>query len=473
MKKLRLFTIFLLSISIFFSNVLIAQDSRTIGPQLLAEIERPEIRADEGKLIKQSTVVNKKVFKLLEKRNSAPVIIILKAPDAMSGKKLDIVKLQQRVREVQAKVLSSLDREDFKLVHQYRLINGIAGTLTRSGLGKLLADPNVTGIDLDAKGGKFLDESVPQIGAEQWHSMGVTGAGVVVAVLDTGIAPHPNLDDSVVEESCFLQSNTQEGGIPCPNGTGQQFFGVGASLDGDDHGSRVSGIITSNHPEIGGVAPDAEIYSIKVLDDAGTGQISDWIAGLEWVVMTSAAVDGPIYTRIVNMSLGVYDNPFVGNGDCEPVGTAGELMFNAVELLKNVDVTTFAASGNDGFSNALSFPACVSNIISVGSVTKQDAVVLSSNRNANLDIMAPGNAITSTGLGASGFITGGGTSFASPHVAGCAALLLEDDPWLTPEEVKAKVTNTNVFVTDNIGNAYPRLNCSPSPLIGTIGGASN
>ncbi len=464
MDKFRLCKIIFLFVYSIFSFAIFSKDLYAADSTRLKKSDREELNKNK----RPSKFVSKKVYKLVERDGIAPVVVALKSPIDLYAGKLDIVDLQRNIRNMQASVLTSLDRNDFELIHQYRLVNGIAGRLTRTGLRKLIANPNVSGIDLDAKGGKFLEDSVPQINADEWHSSDVTGEGVVVAVLDTGIISHPNLDGSVIEESCFLQANTTEGGVPCPNGTGQQFFGSGASLDGDNHGSLVSGIVTSNHPVERGVAPNAQIFSIKVLDDMGTGQISDWIAGLEWVVMTSAAVDGPIYTRVVNMSLGVYDNPFVGNGDCEPAGTAGELMFNAVELLKNVDVTTFAASGNDGFSNALSFPACVSNIVSVGSVTKQDAVVLSSNRNSNLDIMAPGNSITSTGPGASGFITDSGTSFASPHAAGCAALLLEDDPWLTPEEVKAKVISTDIFVTDNIGVSYPRLKCGPSPQIGAF-----
>lgn len=347
---------------------------------------------------------------------------------------------------------------------------GFAGRISRTGLRKLIASDLVSGIDFDYQGIGHLDQSLPLIGADEWHAEGVTGDGALVAVLDSGVGEHPDLDDDIILELCILNANTLEGGVPCPDGSGQQLFEAGAALDGNGHGTNVTGIITSNGTIAPlGVAPDAEIVAMKVLDDqgpSGTGQISDWIKGLEWVLTIHPAVDGTFDVRAVNMSIGVAGNSFVGNGDCEQPGTSGLLMFNAASILRQVGVLTIASSGNDGFNNGISFPACVTNVVSVGASDDADQMTSFSNSNANLDLVAPGNLILSTGISNTGILTLTGTSQASPHVTACAALRVEDNPSLSAEQLQGILTNSPVFVTDpGNGLSFPRLWCRPPELM--------
>jgi subtilisin family serine protease len=292
----------------------------------------------------------------------------------------------------------------------------------------------------------------------------------LVAVLDTGVANHQDLDDDVVLELCILKSNTEEGGVPCPDGSGQQLFEEDAALDGQGHGTHVTGIITSAGMTAPlGIAPNAGIVAIKVLDDqdpAGTGQVSDWIKGLEWVLSINPAVDGLHDVKVVNMSLGVANNGFMGNGDCEDPRTSGGLMASAINILRQVGVLTVASSGNDSFNNKISFPSCISTIMSVGATDDNDQIKFFSNSNANLDIVAPGDQITSTGISDSGILTASGTSMASPHVAACAALRVQENPSLTTNQLQMILKNSPVFVTNpNSGLSFPRLWCQPPVLM--------
>ncbi len=410
--------------------------------------------------------VSKALSVHLDKHDWAPTIVVLRTPQALSESPIDVKRLKAQTSRIQRLVLADLGARDFRLIHQYSYVPGFAGHLTARGLEKLIRHPDVLGIDFDHQGIGHLDQSVPLIGADHWHSDGVTGEGALVAVLDTGVANHPDLDDDVVVELCMLSSNTANGGVPCPNGTGQQLVGDDAALDGQGHGTHVTGIITSSGtlaPQ--GVAPDAEIVAIKVLDDqdpSGTGQISDWIDGLEMVLTMHPAVDGPIDTNIVNMSLGVSNNPFVGNGDCEQPGTSGQLMAFASNILRDVGVLTVASSGNDGFSNGISFPACVSSIVAVGASNNNDQITGFTNSNANLDLLAPGNLITSTGVSNSGFQTLSGTSQAAPHAAACAALRVQHNPGVSPAQLLTILTNSPVLINNPAnGLSFPRLWCQP------------
>ena len=413
---------------------------------------------------KSKPFVSKALAAAIDKNKVAPAIIILRPPSEIASSRIEFRRLQAQVDQIQRGVLAELDENDFRLIHKYDFVPGFSGQLSQRGLDKLVRHRDVLGIDFDHQGVGHLAESLPLIGANEWHANGVTGDGALVAVLDTGVANHEDLDDDVLLELCILKSNTNEGGIPCPDGSDEQLFEEGAALDGQGHGTNVTGIITSAGTIAPlGVAPDANIVAIKVLDDqnpSGTGQISDWIKGLEWVLTIHPAVDGQFNVRVVNMSLGIVNNGFVGNGDCELPGTSGQLMADAVNILRQVGVLTIASSGNDSFSNGIAFPSCISTILSVGATDDDDQMKFFSNSNANLDVLAPGDFITSTGI--TGILTQSGTSQASPHVAACAALRVQDNPTLTPDQLQTILTNSPVFVANpNSGLSFPRLWCKP------------
>jgi subtilisin family serine protease len=262
-------------------------------------------------------------------------------------------------------------------------------------------------------------DSMPQIGAPEAWEAGFTGEGVTVAVLDTGIdATHPDLDEVVVGE--------------------KDFSGKGNVIDGDGHGTHVASILAgSGEASDGvnqGVAPDADLLVGKVLDDNGDGTLSGVIEGMEW-----AAAEG---ADVVNLSLGslFFEVP-------SPDSVAVD------ELTEQYGTLFVVAAGNDGDfgEGTVGSPGIAAKALTVGAVDDADEVTSYSSRggaDAGLlkpDVVAPGDGIVA---GRAAGTTGGdvvddlhvalsGTSMATPHVAGAAAVLKEARPGLDATALKS------------------------------------
>ena len=313
-------------------------------------------------------------------------------------------------------------------------------------------------IGLDRKVNGYTAESVPMIRADEVRALGFTGRGSTVAVLDTGIDnSHPDLRDSIVDQQCFCAGC-------CPNGTSRQ-SGPGSANDDNGHGTNVSGIIASaGRVAPVGVAPGAGLVAIRVLGPSG-GSVSTIVSALEYVL-------GQPHIKVVNMSLGG-GGPFTTV--CDNVD-AGTMAFGAViARLRAQGTLTVVAAGNEGFSTGVSSPACTNASLAVGAVydqnvggiawqtcpdptTASDQVTCFSNSSPLVELLAPGALTTSSGPGG-GTLTEGGTSQATPHVAGAAAVLLQARPSLTPGEIIAVLTQTGVPVTDRKnGLSVPRIN---------------
>ena len=165
----------------------------------------------------------------------------------------------------------------------------------------------------------------------------------------------------------------------------------------------------------------------------------------------------------INMSLGGGSfNTVCDNQPLKPI----------IDQLKSVGIATIIASGNNGFSNSISAPACISSAISVGSTTKNDSVSSFSNSAAILDLLAPGSNIISSILN-DGFAAKSGTSMATPHVAGAWALAKEKSPNATVQETLDVLKNTGSLVSDNRnGLTFPRIQLDDAvhviPEFGTI-----
>lgn len=387
------------------------------------------------------------------------VYISLNVPTLETGQPVSPSRREAQIAQAQQPVLDALQPGDFKLLHRYTYAGGVAGVLSAQGLPRVLQVPQVTSVQLDFAGTTSLSGSVPQISANQWAQAGVDGDGVIVAVLDTGVIDHPDLNDDVIHEACVLEARIAAGGLPCPDGTGLQLDQAGAALDGDGHGTHVAGIVTSRGTQApAGVAPGAEIVAIKVFDDENDMNATDVIASLDYLLTLIIVEDVPI--RVVNISGG----GLVGVGNCNV--NLGEDTNDLVVMLEAFGAITIAASGNDSLRNELAYPACVNDVFSVGAVGSNNALVSQSNVSAALDVLAPGRDITSTGPNGSGFATLTGTSQAAPHVAGCAALRLADDPTLTPADLKQILTLTSTFVdVPGTGLSFPRLFCGLPPTI--------
>jgi subtilisin family serine protease len=410
--------------------------------------------------------VGESVHQKLAQVNRVRVMIFLSAPTPQPGNH------QQQMRDVsnvQSAVLNALNPNHLVLKRRFQAIPALAGEITAEGLRRLLTLPGVLRIDEDAGGQAQLSQAVPLTNVDDVQSLGFTGQGITVAILDSGIdTDHADLGGDLVAEACFCSGS---GSACCPNGSATQ-FGAGAAEDDNGHGSNVAGIVTSSGVVAPvGTAPDADVVAIKVLDHNGVFCCSsDIVAGLDWIITNRPDVD------IVNMSLGTFA---LYSGECDvgnPVPSSIRSFGTAIDTLRDLGVLTFVSSGNNASGTQMAAPACVANAISVGAVfdanlgsvgifscvdatTAADQVTCFSNSNSTTDLFAPGAAITSDDL-FNGTSTYYGTSQASPHAAGCAADILEADPGLTPDEIEAALKLTGVSVTDaKNGLTFPRIDC--------------
>lgn len=313
---------------------------------------------------------------------------------------------------------------------------------------------------------------VQRIGAPSAWVAGKTGAGVKVAVIDTGIDPcHPDLSDAFKGGTNFIRRNRPP-------------------WDDNGHGTHVSGIIAARRNGFGvaGVAPDAWVYAVKVLNQDGAGSLSVVIKGVEW-----AARNG---MKVANLSLGAFDTALGANPLC-----------NAITNAVNADVTVVAAAGNSAFEALYFTPANCLHSLTVSAFTDTDGGAGGAGTPATfqgftegddtfaetfsnysnycydldtdglctsadayvVDLMAPGveilstlptYAVTLTGIGAAlNYDTLTGTSVAAPHVAGAAALVLGAAPGMTPTQVRVILTTAGTCLTGGTGGA----NACPTP----------
>jgi hypothetical protein len=425
------------------------------------------LRADERARMRGDDRLGRTVADSLESNDRVRVIVMFALPATASAPSPDLHARRTAVHSTRDSMLSALAAGEFSVRRTFQTVEGVAGEVTPSGVLHLLDLPVVRRIDVDEGGSGDLTEAVPLVNLDLVHALGFTGAGVTVAVIDSGIdTNHPDLSDSLVAEQCFCSGS---GGC-CPNGSATQ-SGAGAAEDDNGHGTNVAGIITSNGTVApAGGAPGADIVAVKVLDSNNSFCCtSDVVAALDWIANNQPAV------RVVNMSLGTF---FLYPNACDPVDATTNALASAVNTLNANGVTVFASSGNQASGTRMAAPACIAHTISVGAVwdsnaggpynfasctdttTSTDQVTCFSNSDAATDLFAPGAPTTSTGIGG-GTSTYFGTSQASPLCAACAATLLQADPGMTPADVETALKSSPTHVTDaKNGLSFPRLDCA-------------
>ena len=329
---------------------------------------------------------------------------------------------------------------------------------TAAQLEKLIRDPRISAINEILVAQKFLPESLPLIRQPQAATLGYTGAGTSVAVLDGGL----DYTQSAFG-SCTTNSSGQPTGVNCKVAYVQDFGGDDGQLDDDGHGTNVAGIVS-------GVAPGARLIGLDVFGPSG-GSTNNIVSAINWCITNRATYN----IVALNMSLG-----FQGDRNLNPVSTSGDAFGQATVQAVSAGIGVVAASGNDGFSNGISRPAAFTGVVSVGAVydsnfgssdggvcfdatTAADRVTCFSNSAHYLSLLAPGADITAAGL------TLGGTSMASPHVAGAWSVLKQKAPSATVTQVLSALQNTGVSVTDHRNSlTKPRMNLEAAVnVIGT------
>ncbi len=304
-----------------------------------------------------------------------------------------------------------------EVTHTYKLVPATAMRVTPAGIEALSQDPTVDFIWPDLPVHTWLDKSVPHINVPQVWNLGFHGEGMKIGVVDTGIDPtHPDFAGRIAAKTSLVG---------------------GDGTDDNGHGTHVCSIAAgsgaASEGKYRGVAPAASLYVAKVLDANGGGSTSGVMAGVEW------AVDQGVH--VINLSLG-------SDGSCDGTDALSTLCDQAVQ---QHGVVMCVAAGNAGpGASTVGSPGCARWVITIGAVDDSDAIANFSSRGPTADgrvkpdIVFPGVNIVAaqaagTSLGpvvAPNYIRLSGTSMATPHATGSAALLLQAKPGLTPNQVK-------------------------------------
>ncbi|MGJ7045060.1 S8 family peptidase [Thermoanaerobacterium thermosulfurigenes] len=328
--------------------------------------------------------------------------------------------------------------------YELPIINGWAVNIPCNKLNSIAKNKGIKFIAEDSTVKTQLNIATQEIKSREANDHGYTGKGVTIAFLDTGIYPHP---DFTKPKNRIIAFHDIVNGKKSP-------------YDDNGHGTHVAGDAASSgylsDGKYKGVAPEANIVSVKVLDSRGSGSTSDILTGMQWILDNRDKYN----IRIVSLSIGETPSlpPFL------------DPLVKGVDKLWRSGLVVVVAAGNSGPSiNSVTSPGNSMNVITVGAVDDKRTVDTSDDEIANFsgrgsaflpkpDVVAPGVKIVSTASGNvplgtddnillnKSYRTASGTSMATPIVAGAAALLLEKNPSLTNYQVKniLKSTTTNV-----------------------------
>ncbi len=408
-------------------------------------------------------VIGRTVFSSLAESDRVRVMVLF------AGDDLSLTDLGQRSTMIAARraaVLDQIGPDEFQVTHTFEHISAVGGFVTLEGLRQLARDYRVERIDLDLPGKMALVESTDLVHARELQATGITGSGVMVALLDTGVdTDHPDLVDDIVAQQCFCVGADGVTGC-CPGGR-TEASGAGAAEDDQGHGTHIAGIITSGgRVAPRGMAPDAKIVAVRVLDKTGAASsAAQLLKAFDWVIKTQPGV------KVVNMSV------FFGSfpGACDTATSFTAAMGQAVNTLRARGTLTVAAAGNEANKGAIGAPACLTNAIGVGATydgnvgtisfgctdgsTAADKVACFSNSSPAVDLLAPGAAITSSGL-SGGVASFAGTSQAVPHVTGALALLLQAQPSATALQLETALKTSGRPIVDSNGVSVARIDVS-------------
>lgn len=380
--------------------------------------------------LKKSFNIDDESLKSLKETGKAKVIVDLKK--STSG---------MSISDVESNI-------DIDVKKKFSSSNAVSGEMTKNELRDVIASADIDNIRFDMINTILLSESAPQINAVQtWikqvDGANITGAGQTVCVVDTGVASHTALQNKVVASHCFCSVS----GPCCANGQEEDT----TANDDNSHGTHVAGIIASTDSVYRGIAPDSKIVAVKVCDSAGYCSSSDMIAGVEFCVNNSEAYN----ISVISISIG-------GGGYSDYCENTIPAMTSAINLAAQKNILVSVASGNNGYTDRITWPACINNATAVMAVDKSDSIASYSNRNSLVDLAAPGgstsNKITSTMLSNS---FGGkyGTSMAAPHASGAAVLLqqysrLYNNIILSHDKIESILRANGKSINDSSGNYY-------------------
>jgi subtilisin family serine protease len=321
-------------------------------------------------------------------------------------------------------------------------------------LSRLASDPRVGSVSPNRVARATRADGKALMHTAALASAGYSGAGITVAVLDSGVDyNHAELSPGGTDTS----AKTIKGADVIDND--------GDPMDEEGHGTAVAGIIAGAS---GGVAPAARIYAVRILDNEGNGTGSQIIAGVNDVVARVAG-GNPFNIKVVNMSLGGYFEDGVPPQPCDDDIPELAIPFST---LVAAGVLPVVSGGNGGCTDGVAWPACITSTLAVGAVydanigsasyqedqctpsgctdstTAADTIACFSDSGAELDVWAPSFCATTTARGGGFESCFGGTSASAPYASGVAALLTHAVPARSATALHSAITNSGVDLTD-------------------------
>jgi minor extracellular protease Epr len=324
------------------------------------------------------------------------------ATTAISNERVILVFKNKADKNIVSQAKGSVRRE-------YKHANVLSAIVPTTAIKGLKNNPNILAVEPDvvvkAKS-QNIDWGVNKVQAPiAWYS-NLTGKGIKIGIVDSGIANH---EDLAVAGGAAFTSYTS------------------SYLDDNGHGTHVAGIIGAKNNGYGtaGVANEASLYAVKVLGNDGSGYLSDIIAGIDWCITNKM--------DIINLSLGS--------------STPSTALQQEVDKAYIQGILVVAAAGNDGTSDgtidAVDYPAKYSSVIAVGATDSNNQRPSFSSTGNTIEVAAPGVNIRSTYLN-NQYVSMSGTSMAAPFVTGDLALLKQANPGLTASGLRTKLRENTI-----------------------------
>ncbi|WP_216831833.1 S8 family peptidase [Alkalihalobacterium elongatum] len=312
-------------------------------------------------------------------------------------------------------LLQAFGVSDEAILHEFSLLPAYHLELTSRQVRGLKNHPQIKYVEENAEAqafGQTVPWGVPHVQSTEVHNMGQTGAGVKVAILDTGI-------DNTHED---LAVNVKGGYSVFTDSANRDPF-----YDGSGHGTHVAGTVGAIDNSLGviGVAHQTDLYAVKVLNNDGSGSYAGIAEGVEWSILNGM--------DIINMSLGGSQSSSILKEFCDLAYSEGLLV-----------VAAAGNSGNRGGNNdSVGYPAKYESVIAVAAVDANNNRASFSSTGPAVELSAPGVSVLSTVPG-NRYASYNGTSMASPHVAGVAALIWGEHTNLTNSELRQLLQHTSI-----------------------------